>query len=181
ARLKDQDTDGIEAEVLFSSPTRQLYCIIDEPFQRAIFNSYNEWLHEFCSYNPKRLIGSATISILDIDHTVADIRRYAKIGFRGVQIPTRIKDSGYYEPKSHATWGGVEETVAVVTVHTTATRGRACTQYKGPRLMEPKKQTLGFADKQAPAQQFLGNLILSGVLDRPARIKIVYAERGVGR
>src|SRR5262245_5993723 len=64
ARLKDQDIDGIEAEVLFSSPTRQLYSIIDEPFQRAVFNSYNEWLHKFCGYNPKRLIGLATLSIL---------------------------------------------------------------------------------------------------------------------
>ena len=104
ARLKDQDIDGIEAEVLFSSPTRQLYSIIDEPFQRAIFNSYNEWLHEFCGYNPKRLIGLATISILDMDHTVMDIFRYAKLGFRGVQIPTRIKDSGYYEPKYEPMW-----------------------------------------------------------------------------
>ncbi len=34
---KDQDIDGIEAEVLFSSAVRQLYSIIDEPFQRAIF------------------------------------------------------------------------------------------------------------------------------------------------
>ena len=57
ARLKDQDLDGIEAEVLFSSAVRQLYSIVDEPFQRAIFHSYNDWLHEFCSYNPKRLIG----------------------------------------------------------------------------------------------------------------------------
>ena len=52
----------IEAEVLFSSPTRQLYSISEEPFQRAIFNSYNAWLHEFCSYNPERLIGLATSS-----------------------------------------------------------------------------------------------------------------------
>ena len=49
ARLKDQDTDGIDAEILFSSAVRQLYSITDEPFQRAIFHSYNAWLHEFCS------------------------------------------------------------------------------------------------------------------------------------
>ena len=180
ARLKDQDIDGIEAEVLFSSPTRQLYGIIDEPFQRAIFNSYNEWLHEFCSYNPKRLIGLATISILDIDHTVADIRRYAKLGFRGVQIPTRIKDSGYYEPKYEPMWAALEETGMVLNVHTSATQGIARTHYEGPRPMEPKKQSIGFADKQAPAQQFLGNLILSGVFDRYPKLRVVCAEFDVG-
>ncbi|MGH7808854.1 MAG: hypothetical protein ACREP5_01130, partial [Candidatus Binatia bacterium] len=59
ARLKDQDIDGVEAEVLFSSAARQLYSITDEPYQRAIFRSYNEWLAEFCRTNPRRLIGLA--------------------------------------------------------------------------------------------------------------------------
>ena len=96
ARLKDQDTDGVDAEVLFSSAVRQLYSIADEPYQRAIFRSYNEWLAEFCSVDRKRLIGLALLPILDMDHTVEDIQHYAKLGFRGVQLPTRIKDSGYY-------------------------------------------------------------------------------------
>jgi hypothetical protein len=99
ARLKDQGTDGVDAEVLFSSAARQLYSITDEPYQRAIFRSYNEWLAEFCSVDRKRLIGLALLPILDMDHTVEDIQHYAKLGFRGVQLPTRIKDSGYYESR----------------------------------------------------------------------------------
>jgi uncharacterized protein len=180
ARLKDQDTDGIEAEILFSSAARQLYSIVDEPFQRAIFRSYNDWLHDFCCYRPKRLIGLATLSILDIEHTVADILHYAKVGFRGVQIPTRIKDSGYYESKYEPMWAALEETGMIVNVHTSATQGVARTHYEGPREIEPKKQSLGFANKQAPAQQFLGNLILSGVFDRYPKLKVVCAEFDVG-
>jgi len=180
ARLKDQDTDGIEAEILFSSAVRQLYSIVDEPFQRAIFRSYNDWLHEFCSYQPKRLIGLATLSILEIKHTVADILHYAKLGFRGVQIPTRIKDSGYYESKYEPMWAALEETGMIVNVHTSATQGVARTHYEGPREIEPKKQSLGFANKQAPAQQFLGNLILSGVFDLYPKLKVVCAEFDVG-
>jgi len=180
SRLKDQDTDGIEAEIIFSSAVRQLYSIVDEPFQRAIFHSYNDWLHEFCSYNRKRLIGLATLSILDIEHTVADIWHYAKLGFRGVQIPTRIKDSGYYESKYEPMWAALEETGMIVNVHTSATQGVARTHYEGPREIEPKKQSLGLANKQAPAQQFLGNLILSGVFDRYPKLKVVCAEFDVG-
>ena len=180
ARLRDQDIDGIEAEVLFSSAARQLYSITDEPYQRAIFRSYNEWLHGFCSVNPKRLLGLALISILDIEHTVEDIQHYAKLGFRGVQIPTRIKDSGYYEPRYEPMWAALEETGMVVNVHTSATQGVARTHYEGPREVEPKKQSLGFATKQAPAQQFLGNLILSGVFDRHPKLKAVCAEFDVG-
>jgi predicted TIM-barrel fold metal-dependent hydrolase len=180
ARLKDQDVDGIEAEVLFSSAARQLYSITDEAYQRAIFRSYNEWLAEFCSLNPQRLIGLALIPILDIEHTVADIRHYAKLGFRGVQIPTRIRDSGYYEDKYEPMWAALEETRMVVNVHTSATQGVARTHYEGPRDVDPKKQSLGFASKQAPAQQFLGNMILSGVFDRYPKLKVVCAEFDVG-
>jgi len=180
ARLKDQDTDGLEAEILFSSAVRQLYSIIDEPFQRAIFRSYNAWLQEFCSCNPKRLIGLATLSILNVEHTVADIHEYASQGFRGVQIPTRIKDSGYYEPKFEPMWAALEETGMIVNVHTSATQGVARKHYEGPRDIDPKKQSLGFANKQAPAQQFLGNLILSGVFDHHPKLKIVCAEFDVG-
>ena len=180
ARLKDQDIDGVEAEVLFSSAARQLYSITDEPYQRAIFSSYNEWLHKFCSVSPKRLLGLALISILDIEHTVEDILHYARLGFLGVQLPTRIKDSGYYEPRYEPMWSALEETGMVVNVHTSATQGVARTHYEGPREVEPKKQSLGFATKQAPAQQFLGNLILSGVFDRHPKLQVVCAEFDVG-
>ena len=180
ARLRDQDTDGIEAEILFSSAVRQLYSIADEPFQRAIFRSYNAWLQEFCSHNPERLIGLPILSILDIEHAVADIGEYSKAGFRGVQIPTRIKDSGYYEAKYEPIWAALEETGMIVNVHTSATQGVARKHYEGPRDVDPKKQSLGLANKQAPAQQFLGNLILSGVFDRHPRLKVVCAEFDVG-
>jgi uncharacterized protein len=180
ARLRDQDVDGVQAEILFSSAVRQLYSITDEPFQRAIFRSYNAWLQEFCSYNPNRLLGLAILSILNIEHTVTDIDEYAKRGFRGVQIPTRIRDSGYYEPKYEPMWAALEETGMIVNVHTSATQGIARTHYEGPRDVDPKKQSLGLANKQAPAQQFLGNLILSGVFDRHPKLKVVCAEFDVG-
>jgi predicted TIM-barrel fold metal-dependent hydrolase len=180
ARLKDQDTDGVEAETLFSSAARQLYSISDEPYQRAIFHSYNDWLHEFCSCNPRRLLGLALIPILDMKHTAADIFHYAKLGFRGVQIPTRIKDSGYYEAKYAPMWSALEETALVVNVHTSVTQGVARTHYEGPREEDPITQPIGLARKQVPAQQFIGNMILSGNLDRHPKLKLVCAEFDVG-
>ncbi|MGH7774896.1 MAG: amidohydrolase family protein [Candidatus Binatia bacterium] len=180
ARLKDQDEDGVEAEVLFPSPARFFYSLTDEPLQRAIFRSYNAWLHEFCSYNPRRLIGLAILSILDVEHTVADIKEYANQGFRGVLIPTRIKDSGYYEPKYEPMWAAAEEAGSVINVHTSATQGVARTHFEGPREGDRRKQSVGFASKQAPAQQFLGNLIFSGVFDRHPGLKVVCAEFDVG-
>lgn len=180
ARLRDQDTDGIEAEVLFPSPGRFFYALTDEPFQRAIFHSYNDWLHEFCSYDPRRLIGIALIPIIDVKHGVEDIHHYAKLGFRTIQIPTRIKDSGYYEPIYEPLWKAVEETGVVINVHTSITQGEARTHFEGPRQEDPQKRIAGLGNRQMPAQQFLGNLIFSGVFDRHPKLKVVCAEYDVG-
>jgi uncharacterized protein len=179
-RLKDQDVDGVEGEVLFPSPARFFYALTDEPFQRAIFRSYNSWLHEFCGYNSQRLIGLAILSILDVRHTVEDIKEYARLGFRGVIIPTRIKDSGYYDPVYEPMWAALEETKMVVNVHTTATQGVARKHFEGPRDEDPRKQSLGFAPRQQAAQEFLGNLVFSGVFDRYPRLRVVCAEFDVG-
>jgi len=180
ARLKDQDEDGIEAEILFASPARFFYGITDEPYQRAIFHSYNDWLHEFCLHNPKRLVGLALLSIIDPQHTVEDIFHYAKLGFKGVQIPTRIKDSGFYEPQYEPIWTAAEETGLVINVHTTSTQGEARTHFEGPRQIEPWKQIAGVGNRQLPSQQFLGNVIFSGVFDRYPKLKVVCAEFDVG-
>ena len=94
---KDQDKDGVAAEVLFASVGRFFYGLTDGPFQRAIFRSYNAWLHEFCSYDPKRLIGVPLISILEPQKAAEDIREYAKLGFKAAQIPYAIKDGGYFD------------------------------------------------------------------------------------
>jgi predicted TIM-barrel fold metal-dependent hydrolase len=180
ARLKDQDEDGVEAEVLFASPARFFYAITDEAYQRATFHSYNDWLYDFCKHNPKRLIGLALLSIIEPQHTVQDVLHYAKLGFKGVQLPTRIKDSGFYEPKYEPIWAAIEETGMVVNVHTSSTQGEARTHFEGPREEAPWKRIAGVGNRQMPAQQFLGNVIFSGVFDRHPKLKVVCAEFDVG-
>jgi len=65
-RLKDQDIDGVHAEVLYGTLGMRLFRVTDAELQRAIFSVYNDWLAEFCAYDPKRLIGTALISLAAI-------------------------------------------------------------------------------------------------------------------
>src|SRR5712692_6874848 len=180
ARLKAQDRDGVDAEVLFASPARFFYGLTDAKFQRAILRSYNAWLHEFCSCSPKRLIGLPLLSILDIAKTVQDVYEYAKLGFKGVQIPTGIKDSGYYEPYYEPLWTAAEETGLVLNVHTTSTQGEQRKHFEGPRQQDPRTASMGNAARQAHAERFIGHLAFSGVFDRHPGLKVVCAEFDVG-
>jgi predicted TIM-barrel fold metal-dependent hydrolase len=126
------------------------------------------------------LIGIALIPIIDAKHAVEDIQHYAKLGFRTIQIPTRIKNSGYYEPMYEPIWSAVEDTGVVINVHTSITQGEARTHFEGPRQEDPWKRIAGLANRQVPSQQFLGNLIFSGVFDRHPKLKVVCAEFDVG-
>src|SRR6266481_9213004 len=85
-RIKDQDIDGVEAEVLYTTLGMPLFGLRDADLQRACFHAYNDWLAEFCSYNPKRLIGTALISLEDIPAGVKELDRCAKKGLRGAMI-----------------------------------------------------------------------------------------------
>ena len=106
AYLQNMDMDGVEAALLFSSPTRYNYTQTDARFQRAILRSYNEWLLDFAGYAPKRLFPVPLISVLDVELAVADLYEYAKAGVKTVQIPTQIIGSGYYRAGLRAPLGG---------------------------------------------------------------------------
>jgi hypothetical protein len=88
-RIKDQDIDGVEAEVLYTTLGMPLFNLSDADLQRACFSAYNDWLAEFCAYNPKRLIGTALISLEDIPAGVKELDRCAKKGLRGAMIWVR--------------------------------------------------------------------------------------------
>ncbi len=57
-RIPDMELDGIEAEVIYTTQGfRMLAFTRDAALQAALFRGYNNWLAEFCSYDPKRFIG----------------------------------------------------------------------------------------------------------------------------
>src|SRR5687767_1780159 len=61
-RIKDQEIDGVEAEVLYTTLGMPLFGLQDPDLQRACFRVYNDWVAEYCSYNPKRLYGIGLVS-----------------------------------------------------------------------------------------------------------------------
>ena len=180
ARLKAQDKDGVETEILFASPARFFYGLTDAPFQRAVFRSYNAWLHEFCSADSKRLLGMPLLTILDMAKTVEDIQELAKLGFKAAQIPSGIKDSGYYDPRYEPLWAAAADAGLVLAIHTTSKQGEQRTHFEGPRPFDPRTASIGYASRHGVAEQFMGHLVFSGVFDRHPNLKVLLAEFDVG-
>jgi predicted TIM-barrel fold metal-dependent hydrolase len=177
ARLQDQDVDGVEGEVLHTTLGFRLFWLQDAPLQRACFRVYNDWLSEFCSYSPHRLVGVALISIYDVDAAIAELRRAAEQGHRGAMIglsppPTCPPyTSKVYDPL----WAEAQDLDLAVVLHENT--GGAESRYS-PSSYWDENQTLGNIVRPHEIQRTLGQIILSGVLERFPRLKIVSAENG---
>ncbi len=175
ARLADMERDGVEAELLFSSPTRFNYAQSDARFQRAIFRSYNEWLLDFCSDYRDRYIPVPLISVLDVELAVADMQEYAAWGARTVQVPTQIIGSGYYEPVYEPIWSAAEDLDLVLTVHSGSSQNQKRQERTGPREGDPTRHIINMS-RPLPAVEFISNLMFSGVFDRHPKLKAVCTE-----
>ena len=93
-RVKDQDRDGVQAEVLYGvlGATGRLN---DPEAAVEVMRIYNEWLADFCSKHPERFAGLASIPNNPIE--AADrrgrARREARRAARRSTSPTRRTSS----------------------------------------------------------------------------------------
>ena len=76
-RLREQDKDGVDAEVLFPGNVGPGFWrgIGSDDAYKSVVRAYNDWLaEEYCSYAPDRLIGIGVIPITNIADAVAELQ-----------------------------------------------------------------------------------------------------------
>jgi predicted TIM-barrel fold metal-dependent hydrolase len=89
ARLRDMDADRVYAHALFPSYvlTGSRLFGDDPELHVACVRAYNDWLSEFASYCPERLVGVALVPTTDVDHAVEEVERVAGLpGIRAVML-----------------------------------------------------------------------------------------------
>jgi predicted TIM-barrel fold metal-dependent hydrolase len=120
-RLAEQDTDGIDAEVLYPGVggvrgiTRGIQ---DDEAYNAMVRAYNSWLLEdYCSANPERLIGVGCIPERSLEAALAEIEYCAKAGFKTVELAMFPSGKPYPTPEDDPFWAAVVEMEMPLTVH----------------------------------------------------------------
>src|SRR5262245_9815092 len=175
ARLADMDRDGVDADILYPSHLRHFYEISahDEPFFRDIAESYNEWMMDFISVSPDRLIGQPVISVLNPPGAAADIRKYAKRGARGFIMASSVPSGTSYGDKQFdPIWETAQECDVPLAMHTSTGR------WKQPSYGFSRART--FIGPQAEIQTTLAEMIYGGTFDRFPRLRVVSAEFDIG-
>jgi uncharacterized protein len=172
-RLKDQDLDGVVAEVLYSSLGIALFNMMDVELQLACLRVYNDWVAEFSSHNPKRLNGIGLYSLAALPD-VAEIERCAKIGLKGILILASDDDGiAYSNERFDPLWRIASEMDIPISLHKPLVSGMPLT---------PAMPTA--ADLQVyvinVVQQCVTRMVYGGVFERFPNLKVISAENDVG-
>ncbi len=121
SQLQGLDNEGIDVAVLF--PTRGLYALarddLDPDLAAAIARAYNDWLADFCSTDPTRLLGAAMVTPHHIDAAVAETRRMVvEHGFKAIFMrPNIVGGRNWSDPVYDPLWAEAERQGIAVGFH----------------------------------------------------------------
>jgi predicted TIM-barrel fold metal-dependent hydrolase len=195
-RLREQDQDGLGAEVLFPNMLlgpRLWRTIADDGLYRACVRAYNDWLgQEYCAASRDRLIGLGVIPWTNLQDALAELRYCRDLGLKGVNLGVFPSGKVFPTPEDDAFWAEALAMNMPVAVHVAFDR-------TGPRAAQPTYEYPGVGpemlQKIGPrkfvdwvALPFLGaapalslsQLAISGLFDRFPKLRIFFAETRLG-
>jgi uncharacterized protein len=195
-RVREQDQDGIDAEVLFPSQQggpKFWRRVQDDNAYKAIVRAYNGWLaEEYCSINPDRLIG---VGILPLTHDAADnvseMEYCVQAGLKTVLLQGFPSGKPHPSEEDDRFWAAALDLNMPISVHVDLERSgeRAGPLFRYPQ--EPKetmeKLTHDLVDQVGRFGPVRGNgsvaavqWVLSGLFDRFPKLQIFFAENQIG-
>ncbi len=171
-RVKDQEIDGVKGEVLYTTLGMFLFHLQDPMLQWACFRAYNDWVAEFSSYNPKRLIGLGLIAMQDLGEAVHELERIAKKGLRGVMINAAPPgEKPYSDSYFDSFWAAAQDLGLPVSLHILT--GKKSVQLNHGRVAS-------YMTLIHEIQVTLTDLIYGGVGERFPGLKLISAENDIG-
>ena len=182
ARLKDMAADGITAEVLYPTLTKDIYLHQgDDPeLATASARVYNDWMIEFCQEAPDRLWGQALILPWDIESAVLEMERCRKAGLVGATtwiIPP--EGLPFKSPHYERFWAAAQDLDMPISMHINQGFGMYVDR-RTEAVDEVEAIRLTCQGHKLNGMNAFTEIICSGVLERHPRLKVVVGELEVG-
>jgi predicted TIM-barrel fold metal-dependent hydrolase len=195
-RLADMDADGIDTSILFGGGPLGTF---NSELYIASYEAYSRWVMDFCSADRRRLQPIGYVPMRDIDETIEQVKRLAKMGFRAINIPAFPQN-----PDGWSTTSGVkalkEGQISALTGDPRGARqysqpqfdplwsticdlGLATTFHLGARVPRFGEKQFFLADmpmSKLSMAEPIGIMIFSGVFQRFPDLRIASVESGVG-
>lgn len=143
----------------------------------AFIRAYNNWLRDFCSFDPELLRGAGAINLHGPEEMIPELHRIAEWGWKAVFLrPNPVKGRILSDPAYEAFWSECENLGIAVSIH------------EGTHSRLPTTGADRFNSRFAmhacshPMEQMMAMLALieGGVLERHPQLKVGFFESGCG-
>lgn len=175
ARLAAMDRDGVEAEVLYSEVSAFRSFGLVKGDWKPISRAFTDFMADFASADPRRLLASYQVPIIDIPYAVAEVQRLAGLGARSVHLPNHPSEVGlpdYHDPVYDPLWGVLQETGLSISHHL-GVRNSLWEVF----VRDPTPQAAIFTSfPNLAISEVVAWWILTGTLERFPGLQIVFVE-----
>lgn len=188
ARLRYLDEAGIWAQVLYPNVagfgSQRFLRISDDELKLICVQAYNDFLRDWASADPDRLLTIMTTPFWDIDAAVAEIERCAATGHRGVLFtgePARFGLPHLGDPHWDPFWAAAQD--AGLPIHLHLGSGDTASSFSPERITaHGTASTYAYTSVELFLKNGLqvADLLTSGVLPRYPDLRFVSVESGIG-
>ena len=179
ARAEMMNCQGIDQAVLMPSQGLMIGAVRDAELAVEIARAYNDWLAQYCSHAPARLLGSVLVPLQSPREAVAEIRRaHDRLGLRSIVLkPNPVNGRNLNDPAYHPIYELCQDLDLPVFVH------EGCGYAPGATLgIDRFENGLISHLLSHPFEQMAAMvaLIIGGVLERFPRLRVGFLEAGCG-
>lgn len=181
-RLKDMDLDGVWGQLCFPNYARfaghRFYLNVDDrDLGLTCLRTYNDYLlDEWCATDPDRLYGAAVLPLIDIDDSVAELKRVIDKGAKAIAFsenPTVLGlpsvHTGHWDPL----WDILDDAEIPVCMHIGSSSRMTTTSADAPPHV---LVSLNGVNSMMAATDWL----FSGILEDRPNLKVMLSEGGAG-
>ena len=177
-RLRDQDLDGVQGEVLYGilGAARRLN---DPEAATEVIRIYNQWLADFCDTHPERFAGIACVPGHNMNCAIEELERVGKRGSaRGLEIPLQEDMKPLWDPYWEPLWAAVNELGLPVHFHTIGARHPETQGF--PLQVQRAAWAVFITGFGIQMASVLMSMIFSGVFEKYPNLRLVIGESGIG-
>ena len=187
ARLKEQDEDGVDAEIIYAPVRAAAHFMApgNDEIALAGVQAYNNWLHkDFCAPDQNRLIGLALIPNVGIEGAIRELERAKAMGMKGCTIMAWPSGGDNISPGDDPFWAAAERLGMPVSIHIrlSGKEGvKAMTSALVSKSASPLNPLVTMScSAMADSPKIIGQFIFAGVFDRFPKLQCVLGETNVG-
>lgn len=182
-RLKALEADRVDAEVLFPNPPGgSFYSFGDTEFELDVVRAYNDALADWKRVSDRYLPLVILPYLSDPKIIAGEVNRAVENGHCGVNVAGKMPKGLPHltAPHWHPVWDICQELNVPIHFHGSSGLSAGASAKKWDGYTPRQAHSASTSTSSVTPAQIIPQLIFSGVTERFPRLKVVFAEAGIG-